>query len=86
MASPLDTYVAFIPVVLLLLMLPISIAGMGVAQGAFWWLFSTIGGAPEAATFALSVLFVALGIVGNLPGLALFVTGRGGTARKSSPR
>jgi uncharacterized protein (TIRG00374 family) len=81
MGSPFDAYVAFIPIVLLLLMLPISIAGMGVAQGAFWWLFASIGGESEAAAFALSVLFVALGIVGNLPGLLLFVTGRGGTAR-----
>lgn len=36
------------------------------------WLFSRAGvGDPQA--FALSVLFVALGVVGNLPGALLYV-------------
>ena len=38
------------------------------------WLFARAGSAG-AAVFALSVLCVALGIVGNLPGALLFLTG-----------
>lgn len=78
------TYVAFIPVILLLIMLPLSVAGLGVAQWSFDWLFRSLGQQPTAPVFALSVLFIALGIVGNLPGLFLFLTG--GTAKTSGPR
>jgi len=74
LTAPFVSYVAFIPVILLLIMLPFTIAGLGVAQWSFDWLFATIGGQPPAAVFALSVLFIALGIVGNLPGLFLFLT------------
>ncbi len=69
------SYLAFIPVILLLIMLPVTVMGLGVAQGSFHWLFATVGNQPPAPVFALSVLFIALGIVGNLPGLFLFVTG-----------
>ena len=38
---------------------------------AFVWFFGRIG-VPQAEAFALSVLFVALGVVGNLPGGLLY--------------
>jgi uncharacterized protein (TIRG00374 family) len=72
---PFISYLAFIPVILLLIMLPISVAGLGIAQWSFHWLFVKIAHQLPAPVFALSVLFIALGIVGNLPGLFLFVTG-----------
>jgi hypothetical protein len=60
------------------MLLPVTINGIGTSQAAFVWFFGQAGvGRPEA--FALSVLFVALGIVGNLPGAALYLwkgTGR----------
>jgi hypothetical protein len=38
------------------------------------WLFAE-SGVAAADAFALSVLFVALGVVGNLPGAVLYATG-----------
>ena len=56
------------------MLLPITVNGIGTSQAAFVWCFGATGvGRPEA--FALSVLFVALGIVGNLPGGLLYATG-----------
>lgn len=68
---PLLTYFVFIPVILLIIQLPITIQGLGTAQWAFDRLFVPAG-APAAHVFALSVLFIALGIVGNLPGGVLY--------------
>jgi uncharacterized protein (TIRG00374 family) len=68
------TYLIFIPVILLVLLLPITITGIGTSQAAFVWLFGEVG-VPAAGAFALSVLFLALGIVGNLPGGILYATG-----------
>ena len=69
--ASLSTYMAFVPLILLIMLLPISVNGIGTSQGAFVWLFGTAG-VPAASAFALSVLFLALGIVGNLPGAFLY--------------
>jgi uncharacterized protein (TIRG00374 family) len=73
--APLDTYVAFVPIILLVMLLPVTFNGIGTSQAAFVWFFGRVGVAAPAA-FALSVLFVALGIIGNLPGGILFAFGR----------
>jgi glycosyltransferase 2 family protein len=71
---PLTTYFALVPAILLIMLLPITVSGLGTGQLAFVGLFGEVGVArPDA--FALSVLFIALGIVGNLPGALLYVTG-----------
>lgn len=75
-AAPLSTYFAFIPLILLVMLLPITFNGIGTSQAAFLWFFGRAG-VPAAAAFALSVLFVALGIIGNLPGGILYASGRG---------
>jgi uncharacterized protein (TIRG00374 family) len=64
-------YFAFVPMILLVMLLPITINGLGTSQAAFVWFFGQAGVEPAKA-FALSVLFVALGIVGNLPGGLLY--------------
>ena len=64
-------YFAFVPLILLVMLLPVTINGLGTSQVAFVWFFGRIG-VPQAEAFALSVLFVALGIVGNLPGGFLY--------------
>ena len=71
LAAPLPAYFAFIPIILLLMLLPITVNGLGTSQAGFW-LFFGAAGVPPAGAFALSVLFVALGIVGNLPGVVLW--------------
>jgi uncharacterized membrane protein YbhN (UPF0104 family) len=63
----LSAYFVFIPLILLIMLLPISINGIGTSQVAFVWFFA-LASVPDAQAFALSVLFVALGVVGNLPG------------------
>ncbi len=66
-AAPFAAYLAFIPMILLVMLLPVTVNGIGTAQVAFVWFFARAGTpAPEA--FALSVLFLALGVLGNLPG------------------
>ena len=68
---PPGVYFAFVPVIVLVMQLPISIAGLGTGNWAFVTLFSQAG-ATEPDAFALSVLFIALGIIGNLPGAVLY--------------
>jgi glycosyltransferase 2 family protein len=67
LAAPLSAYFAFVPLILLVMLLPITVNGLGTSQAAFV-LFFTAAGVPAPGAFALSVLFVALGVVGNLPG------------------
>jgi len=82
----MTTYFAFIPLILLFMLLPITFNGIGTSQLAFDWFFVRAAGAPAATVFALSVLFVALGVVGNLPGGVLYVSGRGYALTGGSPR
>ena len=69
---PFDTYLAYIPVILLVMLLPVTISGLGTGNAAFVWLFGRAG-VSSADAFALSVLFLALGLLGNLPGAILYV-------------
>ena len=68
---PIATYFLLIPIVLLVMLLPITINGLGTSQYAFDVLFGQAG-VPAPQAVALSILFVALGIVGNLPGSILY--------------
>lgn len=70
-AAGLSTYFAFVPLILLIMLLPITFNGLGTGQFAFVWTFGRAGVA-EPHAFALSVLFIALGIVGNLPGALIY--------------
>jgi uncharacterized protein (TIRG00374 family) len=72
--APLATYFAFLPLILLVMLLPVTVSGLGTGQAAFIWFFARAGVAAAAA-FALSVLFIGLGIVGNLPGGILYARG-----------
>jgi uncharacterized protein (TIRG00374 family) len=73
-AAPPVVYFAFVPLILLIMLLPVTVNGLGTSQVAFVWFFSQAGVA-EPVSFALSVLFVALGVIGNLPGGVLYATG-----------
>jgi hypothetical protein len=77
-------YLALVPLILLLMLLPISVAGLGVSQAGFVGLFTWIG-FPAAPVFALSVLYVALGVLGNLPGAVLYLTGAGAPPTAGPP-
>ena len=70
-AMSLDTaaiyFLCFIPPILIITMLPISIGGWGTTNAAYVAFFSTVGMDSDGA-FALSILILALGVLGNLPG------------------
>jgi glycosyltransferase 2 family protein len=68
-------YLVFMPIGLLMLLLPISISGFGLPQGVIVGLLQMQGVAQEPA-FALSTLIVLSGIVGNLPGAWLYLRER----------
>ena len=67
-------YLVYIPVILVVMLLPVTINGLGTSQAAFVWLFAA-SGVATADAFALSVLFLALGTLGNLPGGLLYAAG-----------
>jgi uncharacterized membrane protein YbhN (UPF0104 family) len=71
---PMTAYFAFIPVILLVMLLPISINGLGTSQLAFAGLFGRAG-VSHADAVALSILFLALGVAGNLPGGLIYAFG-----------
>ena len=69
---PFAYYLFFMPLGLLVLLLPISVSGFGVPQGVIVWLLRPVG-VPDALSFALSTLIVVTGLAGNLPGLVLWL-------------
>ena len=71
-AVPFRYYLFFMPIGLLMLLLPISISGFGLPQGAIVWLLRPLG-VPDEQSFALSTLIVLTGLAGNLPGLWLWL-------------
>jgi uncharacterized protein (TIRG00374 family) len=68
---PLATYFAFIPLIVFIMQIPITPNGLGTTQLAFERFFVPQG-APAAPVFALSVVFLALGVLGSLPGGILY--------------
>jgi len=64
-------FFCFIPPILIITMLPISVSGLGTTNLAYVALFSQVGMDPDGA-FVLSVLILALGVVGNLPGGVIY--------------
>lgn len=72
---PFRYYWVFMPLNILLILLPLSLGGFGLPQGAMVWTLGPLGvGQTEA--FLLSLLFVLAGIVGNLPGAVLYALGQ----------
>lgn len=68
----LDYYLVIMPVAIVLILLPISIGGLGPAQGAIVWMMQPLG-VDAGLAFAMGTLFVLLGIAGNLPGAVLWL-------------
>jgi len=68
------TYLVIVPPAFLFTLIPISLAGWGVREGAMVALFSLIG-ADKAAVLTLSVLYGLTLIVVSLPGLMVYLRG-----------
>lgn len=62
----------FLPIVIAVTSLPISISGLGVREGAFVILLGLIGVSPEAAT-SLSLAWFVSSFIGSLPGLGAYL-------------
>ena len=83
---PFSYFLLFMPIGLLMLLLPVSISGFGVPQAAIVWLLRPMG-VDDSTAFALSTLIILTGLAGNLPGLLLWLrrpkepSGRGRTIR-----
>jgi len=76
----LAVYFAAVPVILLIMQIPVTINGLGTTQVAFVSLLVP-SGADAARATALSLLFLALGLIGTLPGGIIYVF-----ADQSEPR
>ena len=74
------TYFAIVPPALVLTIVPISIAGWGVREGALVGLFSLIG-ADRTVVLMMSLVYGMLLILVSLPGLVVFINSR----RQRSP-
>jgi uncharacterized membrane protein YbhN (UPF0104 family) len=72
---PFAYYLVFMPVGLLMLLLPISVSGFGVPQGVIVWLLRPLG-VPSELSLALSTLIVLSGLFGNVPGAWLYLRRR----------
>ncbi len=75
MTVPFAYFLLFMPIGLLMLLLPISVSGFGLPQGVIVWLLRPMGVA-DSASFALSTLILLTGLAGNLPGLVLWLKAR----------
>jgi uncharacterized protein (TIRG00374 family) len=73
--EPLVYFAAFVPIILLLSMLPISIGGLGVRENGFVHLFGQVGMVPATA-FSMSILAHALSVLAHMPGGLWVVWGR----------
>lgn len=71
-AVPFGYYLVFMPIGLLMLLLPISISGFGLPQGVIVWLLRPQG-VPDSLSFALATLIILTGLIGNLPGAWLYL-------------
>ena len=72
---PLPTIFLLNPLIALVLMLPISIGGIGVSQAAYPFFYG-LAGVPPSHALAVSLLMQAVVILGSLPGAFFWLRGR----------
>ena len=68
---PLLPLFVFLPIIITITTIPISISGLGVREGTFVILLGLIGVRPEIAT-SLSLTYFFSVFVGSIPGLAIY--------------
>ena len=69
------TYMVIVPPVILLTLIPISLAGWGVREGGMIGLFALIGG-EHTLVLSMSILYGVTLIVSSLPGLYAYLSGK----------
>ena len=75
MPYDLWTFMVIVPPVILLTLIPVSLAGWGVREGAMIGLFTLIG-ADKVTVLSMSILYGIVLIVASLPGLQVYLTGK----------
>ena len=69
------TYMVIVPPVILLTLIPISLAGWGVREGGMIGLFALVGG-EQTLVLSMSILYGMTLIVSSLPGLYAYLSGK----------
>ena len=69
----LQVYLVLVPPVILLTILPISLAGWGVREGAMVGFFLLVG-ADRSRVLTFSILYGLVALVASLPGLVVYLT------------
>lgn len=64
-------FLLFIPIISFLLVLPISLSGLGVREGAYIYLFSRVG-VPSSSALALSLSIYAMTVAAGLIGALIY--------------
>jgi len=77
---PLAYFFFFIPLATVITMVPISVGGLGIREGAFVYLFTMVG-ATKAQALSLSLIWYAVMVVVSMIGGAVFVK-MGGHAKE----
>lgn len=71
----LVTYLVLVPPALLLTLIPLSLAGWGIREGALIGLFTLLG-ADQVTVLSMSILYGIVLIVASLPGLVVYMKGK----------
>ncbi len=71
----LITYLVLVPPALLLTLVPLSLAGWGIREGALISLFTLLG-ADKVTVLSMSILYGIVLIVASMPGLVVYIKGR----------
>jgi hypothetical protein len=85
---PFGAYMLLIPIVTIVTLLPISIAGLGVREGAMVLLFGRVG-LDAAGAISLSLAWFAVTVLASVPGafvLALWDQGKAAVPARSTAR
>lgn len=69
---PLNCFFAMVPIVIILSTIPISIAGLGIREGIYVYLFGLIG-MPKTLGFSISILVFSLSICSALTGGIIYL-------------
>ena len=71
----LMTFLVVAPPAILLTLVPVSLAGWGVREGALIGLFTLVG-ANKTLVLSMSILYGIVLIIASLPGFYIYLTGR----------
>ena len=73
-------YLVFIPAIGLISMIPISVGGTGVREGAYLLMFSAVPGVQDHQALALSILWLGVIAITSLPGGIVYIARGSGKA------